>query len=467
MNFKNTYCNPIKIEDYPKGYEVPSHRSLADPSVLYHDGKWYMYPSYEMAYVTEDFINWEHHRIEPCDIGYAPTIVKHKGRIYLYGKNKTLYVSDSPLGPFESLGTIRFDDGTELAAGFDPMIFSDEDERVYIYYSIVKKGENGVADVSVWGTELDSDNLTRVIGQEVCLIRFNSEHTWEHYGTRNQHTALGWIEGAWMVKKNGRYYLTYSGCGTHYSAYAMGAYYSDKGPLEGFVYQKHNPICNKRHGLITGGGHGCIVEGPNDTLWAFYTIPVKYAYIFERFVSMDPVAISDDGEIMVLENTDFPQWAPGVKKNPYYENDTGLLPLTYGEKVRATSNMPGRDALYAVDESVLPWWQPKSDDSEKTLTVSLDGLYAVSSARIIWRDVGIDYENGALPGAFQYKIEVSLDGEAWTTVVDKSENTKDYLIDYEAFETIKAGYARLVICGSPENIEPGVRNCTVFGKYAG
>ena len=35
MDYKNTYCNPIKIEDYPKGYELPSYRSLADPSVLF------------------------------------------------------------------------------------------------------------------------------------------------------------------------------------------------------------------------------------------------------------------------------------------------------------------------------------------------------------------------------------------------------------------------------------------------
>ena len=45
MNFIITYCNPFKIESYPNGYEAPSHRSLADPSVFFYDGKWYMYPS--------------------------------------------------------------------------------------------------------------------------------------------------------------------------------------------------------------------------------------------------------------------------------------------------------------------------------------------------------------------------------------------------------------------------------------
>ena len=473
MDYKNTYCNPIKIEDYPKGYELPSYRSLADPSVLFYDGKWYMYPSYKMVYVTEDFVNWEHIDILPNDIGYAPTVVEHNGKIYLYGKN-SLFVSDSPLGPFENLGALKFDDGTPLRVDFDAMIFSDDDGRVYLYYAnffgVERKNKKGnidnVWDVSIWGAELDSNDLTRVISPEKCLIKFDNTHRWECYGTRNQNTANSWVEGPWMVKRNGRYYLTYSAPGTHFSTYAMGVYYSDEGPLEGFVYQKNNPICNKNHGLISGGGHGCITEGPNDTLWAFYTCPVNYSHRFERFLGMDPVTITEDGEMVVLENTESPQWAPGVKKDPYFENDTGLLPLTISETAYASSVESGRDAIYAVDESVLTWWQPKTEDEEKSLTVLLDGLYDVSAARIIWRDVGLDFEHGNLPGPFKYKIQISLDEENWTTVLDKSQNDKDLKFDYNVFPTTDAKFVRLTICGHPKNIQPGVINFTVFGKYS-
>lgn len=462
MRYQNTYCNPLKIENYPKGYEMPSHRSLADPSVLYYDGTWYMYPSYKMAYVSKDFVNWEHKQIEPCDIGYAPTIVRHRNKIYLYGKNGNLYVADHPLGPFAVVGVIRLGDGTQLNATFDPMIFSDDDGRVYIYYAIVRRISEKT-DVSIWGIELDADDLTCALGEPSCLIRFDNTHKWECYGERNQNTSLSWIEGPWMIRKNGRYYLTYSAPGTHYGTYAMGVYYSDQGPLKGFVYQKNNPICNNRFGLIRGGGHGCIVEGPKGALWAFYTCTIKYAHMFERCVAMDPVAINEDGELIVLQNTDFPQWAPGMKDNPYFSNDTGLSPLTYSETVSATSSAPGRDALYAVDESMLTWWQPLSEDKNRTLTVSLGGRYAVSAARVIWRDVGLDYGSDILPGPFQYKIEVSTDKETWLTVVDKTENAKDYKFDYEVFDTVEAAHARLVICGAPKEIEPGVINFTVFG----
>lgn len=463
MDYQNTYCNPLMIENYPKGYEAPAHRSLADPSVLYYENKWYMYPSYRMAYVSGDFIHWEHHAIEPSDIGYAPTVVRHREKIWLYGKNGFLYAADHPLGPFAQAGKITLADGTLLNATFDPMIFADDDDRVYIYYAVIDRS-SGRTEVSIRGIELDLNDLTRAIGEPKCLIRFDNSHKWECYGERNQNTALSWIEGPWMVKANGRYYLTYSAPGTQYGTYAMGAYYSDQGPLDGFVYQTNNPICNNRHGLIRGGGHGCICEGPNDTLWAFYTCPVKYAHMFERCVAMDPVAINENGELTVLTNTDSPQWAPGEKRDPYYQNGTGLSPLTYSEIASATSSAPGRDALYAFDESMLTWWQPTAEDTQKTLTVSLYGRYAVSAARVIWRDVGLDYEQGVLPGPFRYKIQVSDDRENWITVVDRSDSTKDYLFDYRVFDTVEATHARLVICGTPQGIEPGVISFTVFGK---
>ena len=57
-----------------------------------------------------------------------------------------------------------------------------------------------------------------------------------------------------MLKKNGRYYLVYASSGTEFSNYCMAAYYSDKGPLEGFVLQKNNPVTISRSRLMTGAG---------------------------------------------------------------------------------------------------------------------------------------------------------------------------------------------------------------------
>lgn len=462
INYKNTYCNPIKIENYPRG-EGDDNRSIADPTVIYHDGAWYMYPSYGMAYVTRDFVSWEYHDIG-ISLGYAPTIAKIGNKFYLYGRTARLYVSDSPLGPFEDIDNFAFDDGSTLqSAEIDPMIFTDDDGLVYIYYSKSEIYEDGIKRLAIYGVRLDEKNPKRVIGTPVRIFGFDKTHKWECFGERNQNSIFGYIEGVWMYKKGSRYYLTYSGSGTAFGSYAMGAYYSNEGPLSGFVYQKHNPICNRRYGLVSGGGHGCICDGPDGKPWAFYTIPVGYMHRFERMVGMDPVIIDENGEIRVLENSDYPRWAPGVKENPYTDGDTGLLPLTYNQVASASSN--SRNALYAIDENSKSFWQPNSDDGEPTLTVALTDEYEVSAARIIFRDIGIDYGKGILPEAKKYSVELSLDAKEWYTVLDFTENNKDYLIDYNTFESYKCKYARLKI-KKCEKTELGIIDFAVFGKKA-
>ena len=70
-----TYCNPLSLPNYPLGKRardvtvgapVPRNdwlwlvdrqqqfRELADVSVLWHEGAWYLYPSVDMAWVSKD-----------------------------------------------------------------------------------------------------------------------------------------------------------------------------------------------------------------------------------------------------------------------------------------------------------------------------------------------------------------------------------------------------------------------------
>src|ERR1017187_2310820 len=140
-----TYCNPLAIPDYPIGKRVrdivpgtpvgatdlwlqdhmEQFRELADVTVLWHEGKWYMYPSVDMAWVSSDGgISWQHHPLNIRDIGYAPTIVRHKGRFLLMASESEVYTSDSPLGPFKPIGKIPLP--PSLPSQIDPMLFSDD-----------------------------------------------------------------------------------------------------------------------------------------------------------------------------------------------------------------------------------------------------------------------------------------------------------------------------------------------------
>ncbi len=58
-----------------------------------------------------------------------------------------------------------------------------------------------------------------------------------------------YIEGAFMTKHNGTYYLQYACPGTQYNTYADGVYTS-KSPLGPFTLQASNPFSSKPGGFI-------------------------------------------------------------------------------------------------------------------------------------------------------------------------------------------------------------------------
>ncbi len=149
-----TYCNPLSLPNYPVGrfsrdlvagdtgpewmwrlgYKQ-QFRELADVTALWHDNKWYLYPSVDMAWVSEDKgATWEHHPLNVRDLGYAPTIVKHDNRFLLMASESLVYASDNPLGPFEELGKLELTLTKEMPPQIDPMLFSDKSGKLFYYW---------------------------------------------------------------------------------------------------------------------------------------------------------------------------------------------------------------------------------------------------------------------------------------------------------------------------------------------
>ena len=470
-----TYCNPLSIPDIPRGTDSPlldtwlvpdDYRSISDPTVLYWDGKWYLYPSYGMAWVSEDFVTWKHVPCTPPEARagaqYSPAVTPWGDRFLMTIHSDGLFAGDTPTGPFEKLGDFIRPDGTTFRA-IDAALFTDDDGRIYMYWCGDRiHPVRGVWSCHTLAAELDREDPRKLVSEPVILNEFRKDHVWERYGEYNQDSEKGWIEGQHMVKHNGRYYLIYAGCGTQFAAYAQGVYYSDAGPLGPFTYQKRNPLTANRTGIVKGAGHGCVEHGPNGTLWTFYTCTMGFAHCFERRIGMDRVLVDENGELYCGGVTLTPQYGPGDS----LQGDAGLLPLTVRlrEKTAVSSFREGREPIYALDDSMLTWWQPADDDETPTLTVRLDAPYTAEASRLIWRDVGLRYGAGRVPGPFRYRVEGSDDGETWTVLLDRSESREDYAVDYRAFPPADVRQVRLVITGWPEGIRPGVVDFTVFGR---
>ncbi len=487
-----TYCNPLPIENMPEGRwldaeqtgadprTITDYRSVSDPSVVYHDGKWILYPSYGMAFVSEDFVHWKHMDvgIPPLHQRYSPAVVHFRGKWYLNTHSRSeLYEADAPTGPFTLCGHMTDVNGTVFHPA-DGCFLADVDaatgeERLYFYWHASKTPgpEDDVEGLTATvGAEMDPEKPWQMKNAPVYINWFDPGREWQRFGEHHQNGRMGWIEGQWMLKRNGRYYLLYAGCGTQYAAYTNGVLYSDEGPLTGFQPQKyHDPFTEKRHGLIRGAGHGCLVEGPNGTLWTFYTNIFCYNHLYERRISMDPVGVDAHGELYCPAATETPQYAPGELAQPELGNGAGWLPLTFMERPQASSAVPGRDGLYASDDSVLTWWQPAPDDEEPTLTYRLDHCtrYAIHSIRLIWRDIGMEVLDGVMPGPFRYVVEYAADAglSDWRMLVDASENMTDLPVDYRETAGEAAYGLRLRILGWPRGITPGVVSFTAFGTY--
>lgn len=268
-----------------------------------------------------------------------------------------------------------------------------------------------------------------------------------------------------MFKRGGVYYLTYCGPGTEWVTYAMGAY-KGSSPLGPFSYMESSPFIKKTSGLVKGPGHGCVVEGPNGTLWAFYTCVLCYSYKLERRIGMDPLGIDENGDLYVKNVTETPQFAPGMLSDPENGNDSGLFPLTFHHETAASSCAPGRNSIYAADDSMLSWWQPAEGDESPWISVKLTETGSdISAVRLVWRDVGLDMSEGVVPGPFRYTVEALLPDGEWRMVVDRSQSEEDYVIDYRTFQTVTAKEVRLNLLGAPEGITPGLISLTVFGIW--
>lgn len=465
------YCNPLPMVTAPGG------SASGDVSVIKENGKYYMFCTGGGAWISDDMLNWTFQRVD--NVPVAPDVIKYKGSFYMCGNDCPLYKSDNILGPYVSVGDWK--NTPDVAGGwngaFDVHIFIDEDSKPYLFYP--GRGVSGIYVVP-----LDPNDLSRFNGPVKHLFGFNSDHIWERYGEMNEYPDVAWVEGPWLQKHKGTYYLQYSASGTQWKTYAEG-YYTAKSPMGPYTYAPNNPLLQKTEGLVTGTAHGSIVEGPDGNLWQFYTIVLSNPPGGRR-IGMDRVTFDKEGN-MSVKITDTPQWAPKAVSDPTKGN-SGSIPVTIN-KFRAmnalstvSSEQPGRDAAYAVDNSSGTWWEPASTDAAPSLTIELSPatrfdvvqLFNIDSYRLMFtggrrggRPAAPTAQAQPSPDVYQYKIEVSTDGKTYSQVLDQTNNTVSRNTIFGEIPPVKCRFVRLTMTNWPKASPLGIIEFTVFGKSAG
>ncbi|WP_207434149.1 glycoside hydrolase family 43 protein [Sabulibacter ruber] len=252
--------------------------SLADPTIFFHDGVYYLYGTVEgnsgegfLVYTSSDMKSWEGPKgakdgfaLKKGDVFgakgfWAPQVFYHKNKFYMaYTANENIAIaeSDSPLGPFTQKELKSLDAPVKQ---IDPFVFIDEDGKKYLYHVRLIEGNR------IFVAEMTDD--FSAIKPETLRECVSAKEPWEHT------VRAEWpvVEGPSILKHKNLYYLVYSANDFRNPDYAVG-YAVSKNPLGPWEKQKDSPIISRAGMGINGTGHGDFFQDKKGTLYyVFHT----------------------------------------------------------------------------------------------------------------------------------------------------------------------------------------------------
>lgn len=450
---QKTYCNPINI-DYgycpiPNFTEWGKHRTSADPAIVNYKGDYYLFSTNQTGYWwSSDMLNWNfvsrpfltEEAIEQTpnkwDDLCAPAAWTMGDTLVVFGSTYSrifpIWISTDPKNNKWEKAVEHFDIG-----GWDPAFFTDDDGKLYMY--------NGSSNVyPLYGIELDRKTFQPIGTRKELLLTDGDRIGWHRFGEHMDNTFLKpFMEGAWMTKHDGKYYLQWGGPGTEFSHYADGYAVSDS-PL-GFFEHASLPLSMKAGGFIRGAGHGATFQDRWNNYWHTSTMVINVKNNFERRIGIWPAGFDSEGNMYC--NTafgDYPHYIPAGEADHLKSQFTGWMLLNYNKPVQVSSTLGTYYANNIVDENIKTYWSAKSADKGEWLISDLGEVSTVYAIQINYADQDVEFMGKTLGKFHQYKVYSSLDGKKWDVVIDKSSNKTDVPHDYVELEKpIKARYLKL------------------------
>ncbi len=229
-----------------------------DPFVLRYDGKYYLYFTKGgrklYVYCSNDLLHFEevdNHVLEKgviydydkdenhpeSETPFAPEVCYFDGTFYMIaspsGNGHYIFSSTSPIGPFHCISK-------NIDRKIDGSFFLDGDENIYLYAAY----DDAIKVYSV------SDDFKEIGKKESFLSPC-------HLGR--------WNEGPYMLRRYGRYYLTY--CGAHFLSTDYRVDYATtrvgRDLFSPLFYTRQDTILISTKKDFQGLGHSCTVLGPD------------------------------------------------------------------------------------------------------------------------------------------------------------------------------------------------------------
>lgn len=430
---QKTYCNPIDL-DYQYNFEQKanhiSYRSGADPVIVNHRGEYYLFATISGGWWhSKDLLNWRYVKPDvsphqwPKEDMCAPAALSVRDKLYLFQstfERRPIYVTTTPGNGRLSLFNPLLPYMPGAAGPWDPAIFHDDDtDRWFMYF-----GSSNL--YPIYGIELDYTNQLTYLGTAVELIGLRPElHGWERFGRDHRDSIKPFLEGAWMTKHKGKYYLQYGAPGTEHNVYANGTYVGDA-PLGPFAYAPNNPISYKPGGFVTGAGHGNTFQDNFGNWWNTGTPWVAVNFDFERRIAMFPAGFDADGLLHASTRFgDFPHLLPNRKGQNQDELFAGWMLLSYRKPCTASSFRDLFSTANVTDENPRTFWVADTSAAGEWLTIDLGRTCEVKAIQVNFTDYKSDIYASDARVYTQFKLHQSPDGTNWSVIADLTNEKRD------------------------------------------
>ena len=461
-----TYANPIDL-DYRYNFEQLnqgiSYRTGADPAIVRFKGQFYLFQTLADGYWrSTDLVRWTFVKPSrwPFQSIVAPAAWADEDRVYIMPSTtepQAILVTDDPAsGRLEFLtrrtpdlpGAVlpgaedRIKPGQIPPGPWDPALFRDDDTRWYLYW-------NSSNVFPLYGMPLDA--RLAYAGTPTPLLRLDPDkHGWERFGP--DHSGRDgegppikpFLEGAWMTKVGGRYYLQYGAPSTEYNVYANGTYVGTS-PMGPFTYAPYNPVAYKPGGYVTGAGHGSTVQDAYGNWWNTGTPWIGYNWTFERRIGLWPARFMPDGQMAVSTRFgDFPHFMPTAKVDDP-DLFTGWMLLSYRAKATASSTTGEFVANRVTDENPRTFWVAGANRAGETLTLDLGAAKTLRAVQVNFAD----YKSARFADApdvyTELTLQSSLDGRSWRPLAKTEPPRRDRPNAYFALPApVRARFVRYV-----------------------
>jgi len=466
-----TYCNPINI-DY--GYTpIPDfategrHRATADPVITMYKGDYYLFSTnqwgywwshdmYHWNFVSRSFLRPEHHVYDDL---CAPAVWVQGDTLLVFGStyssNFPIWMSTNPKANEWEEAIHEFEPG-----GWDPDFFRDDDGKLYMY--------NGSSNTyPLYGAEIDPKTFHLKAYRKEMYFLQPYRYGWQRFGEYMDNTFLDpFIEGSWMTKHNGKYYLQYGAPGTEFSGYSDGVVVGDS-PLGPFTPQSM-PFSYKPGGFARGAGHGSTYTDTWGNYWHVSTITIAVKNSFERRLGIWPAGFDKD-DVLYCNTAfgDYPTYLPDGQEDHLQSRFTGWMLLNYNKPVQVSSTLGGYMPNNAVDENIKTYWSAETGKSGEWFQSDLGKESTVNAVQINYADQDATILGKSTTIYTQYKLYYSSDAKKWHILADKSLNKTDVPHDYiELPVPVKARYIKLENIHMPTG-KFAISGLRVFGNGGG